>query len=220
LGKPDKEQEKWLTSSVNAVSVAALEAPAGSDKAEKIPSARRLHIMGSDMRLPDWAKNHSIAAPFEALGSFYSKRQNPYSGLVLYLQAISILIPPPPLVTSPKDRCQGALLMREIALLHSRIDLIPEATSWAQKGLDIVIDTRQSIRGKRTEECRWAYIMSLLTLASLKELSGEDDKAREFYEAIVKECQYTDFDSIAEHVQQDLQKPNSKVRGNGEDRTV
>jgi hypothetical protein len=77
LGKPDKEQEKWLTSSVNAVSVAALEAPAGSDKAEKIPSARRLHIMGSDMRLPDWAKNHSIAAPFEALGSFYSKRQNP-----------------------------------------------------------------------------------------------------------------------------------------------
>lgn len=72
LKKPEEEEQRWLNWSVNAILMAVMNAPAGS---EKISSpTKTLHIMGSDMRLPSWAKEHDIAAPFEALGSFYAER--------------------------------------------------------------------------------------------------------------------------------------------------
>jgi hypothetical protein len=74
LRKPEEEEEKWLTWSVNAILMAVMKAPAGSEKVA--PHANRLQIMGADMRLPSWARNHDIAAPFAALGNFYSERGN------------------------------------------------------------------------------------------------------------------------------------------------
>ena len=79
LGKPEKEEEKWLTWSVNAILVAVIQAPAssGMDKVARIPSAPpgagKMFVVAQDMRLPLWARNHDIAAPFEALGTFYSE---------------------------------------------------------------------------------------------------------------------------------------------------
>ena len=74
LRKPDKEEEKWLTWAVNAIITAVIEVPAGS---EKVPQrAKNLQFMAADLGLPSWAKNHDIAAPFEALGDFYSQRGN------------------------------------------------------------------------------------------------------------------------------------------------
>jgi hypothetical protein len=78
LGKHE-EEEKWLTCSVNAILVAVIEAPAGSgmNKVVRIPSAPsdsgKMFVMAQDMGLPSWARDHDIAAPFERLGTFYSK---------------------------------------------------------------------------------------------------------------------------------------------------
>lgn len=80
LGKSKEEEEKWLTWSVNAILVAVMEAPAGSgmDKVARIPPSLpndgKMFVMAQDMRLPLWARDHDIAAPFETLGTFYSKQ--------------------------------------------------------------------------------------------------------------------------------------------------
>lgn len=79
LGKPEKEEEQWLTWSVNAILVAVMELPAGSgmETVARIPSsppgAGGMFVVAQDMGLPSWARNHNIAAPFESLGTFYSK---------------------------------------------------------------------------------------------------------------------------------------------------
>lgn len=75
LKKPEEEEEKWLTWSVNAILMAVMEAPAGSEGVVP-PRTGNLRLMGGDMGLPSWAKDHDIAAPFEALGTFYSDRGN------------------------------------------------------------------------------------------------------------------------------------------------
>jgi hypothetical protein len=74
LKKPEEEEEKYLTWSVNAILMAVMEAPAGSNKVP--PNNKRLHLMGGDMRLPSWARVHDISVPFEALGKFYEERGN------------------------------------------------------------------------------------------------------------------------------------------------
>ena len=74
LKKPEEEEEKWLTWSVNAI-LMAMQAPAGSEKVAP-PVTWKLRFMWKDMGLPDWAKEHDIAAPFEALGTFYADRDN------------------------------------------------------------------------------------------------------------------------------------------------
>lgn len=74
LKKPEKEEEKWLVWSVNAIIMTVMEAPAGEEKVT--PRGKNLHIMGGDMRLPSWATDHDFAAPFAALGSFYADRGN------------------------------------------------------------------------------------------------------------------------------------------------
>lgn len=67
LGKPDEEEEKWLTWSVNAI-LSIMKEPASP------PPAKKLHIMAADMGLPPWASGHDLAAPFEALATFYNSR--------------------------------------------------------------------------------------------------------------------------------------------------
>jgi tetratricopeptide (TPR) repeat protein len=79
------------------------------------------------LQLPEWATNIDIAAPFEALGSYYARTgkleyvpanlmlnffllisgDNFRYAMALYLQAISVLIPPPPQSSSVEDRCRG-----------------------------------------------------------------------------------------------------------------
>lgn len=83
LGKPDKEEEKWLNWAVNATLMAMMEAPADSETEKQLPSAttdgernKPEKIMAQDLRLPAWSKMHNLAAPFEALGTFYSKYGN------------------------------------------------------------------------------------------------------------------------------------------------
>jgi len=174
------------------------------------------------MRLPLWARNHDIAAPFEALGTFYSEHGKRSYALPLYLQAISILLPPLPLMTSAVDRCRAAQLMAKVSetILASgtRVEAIDQATSWAQKGLDVVITTRQS--NKANAECELAYISMLFNVALMRRLSGEDAKSRELYETALKQCNARGLEEIAGFARREMQELDSTVRSKSKDKTI
>lgn len=77
LGKPEEEEEKWLLCSVDAIFTVVTEVPAGLEAAQILsrpPRVKKLNIMAADMRLPLWASDHDLAAPFEALGTLYKNR--------------------------------------------------------------------------------------------------------------------------------------------------
>ena len=93
----------------------------------------------------------------------------------LYLQAISILIPPPPQVTSADDQCRAAQLMGNIAELILRTSMEPasveQAESWVNKGLEVASRVRKSTF--RTHSiCEHAYAMMLYNLAMIRDVSG------------------------------------------------
>lgn len=111
----------------------------------------------------------------------------------LYLHAISVLIPAPssnPFTRGPTtgDQCKGnhdlppaslklislaaATLMNNLSSLFAappRIN-IPQATSWAQKALEITQKARNS--AERIPECEQSLAVILFNLGMLSEASG------------------------------------------------
>ena len=65
LNKPLAEEEKWLTLSVEAL-LSIMPQVSGQHKVE-------LRKTLEELELPSWAMLNDFAAPFEALGSFYSR---------------------------------------------------------------------------------------------------------------------------------------------------
>lgn len=75
LNKPKEEEEKWLVYSVETVLKDVMEAPVVgqvvvTDKEKKNQDVAR--GIFEELKLPGWVLKHDLAAPFEALGSFYS----------------------------------------------------------------------------------------------------------------------------------------------------
>jgi hypothetical protein len=91
----------------------------------------------------------------------------------LYLQAISILIPPPPQVSSAEDQCRASQLMGNISelILRTRNDpeSIVQAESWATKGLEVASRVRKSTLVKHPS-CEVAYAYMLYNLAAIRDV--------------------------------------------------
>lgn len=194
LHKPEEEEEKWLVYSVETVLRDIMGAtPAATVSIEKGEGKEELSDLMGHLKLPVWATSHDIAAPFEALATFYSKagkirsvsyiirRSNnahiPSSyAMPLYLQAVSILIPPPPQVTPADDQCRGAQLMGNISELILRTSINPEAVvqaeAWANKGLEVASRVRKSTFTTHPV-CEQAYAMMLYNLAMIRDVSGQ-----------------------------------------------
>ncbi|PWN47495.1 hypothetical protein IE53DRAFT_390370 [Violaceomyces palustris] len=121
-------------------------------------------ILISELGLPPWVGRQEIGASIEALGAFYAKRGKAEFAVPLYLQALSILMPPNSnskearergQVGAPTvaDRCRAAVLMNNLSQLFvnqddldasaSRKDgkdekeKLRQAQAWAAKGLEI-----------------------------------------------------------------------------------
>lgn len=75
MRKPQEEEEKWLVWSVETILKNVMQAPAG-DQADQDGSRRDMQVMGEELALPRWVVQQDLAAPFEALGSFYSRTGN------------------------------------------------------------------------------------------------------------------------------------------------
>ncbi|KAF8741170.1 Tpr protein, partial [Rhizoctonia solani] len=106
-----------------------------------------------DLVLPSWVSHTDAGAVLERLAEFYSRTGRSDYAVPLYLQAISILLPPPKSqlqAPSILDRCRGALLMNNLAEIFaspspSRKANIEQATAWAKKGLAVAQKARGEI---------------------------------------------------------------------------
>lgn len=185
LHKPEEEEEKWLVYSVETVLRDIMGAtPAATVSIEKGEGKEELSDLMGHLKLPVWATSHDIAAPFEALATFYSKAGKISYAMPLYLQAVSILIPPPPQVTPADDQCRGAQLMGNISELILRTSINPEAVvqaeAWANKGLEVASRVRKSTFTTHPV-CEQAYAMMLYNLAMIRDMSGDQEKARQLF---------------------------------------
>jgi hypothetical protein len=63
-----------------------------------------------------------------------------------------------------------AKISETILTSNPQAEGIDQAISWAQKGLDVVITTRQS--NKLNDECEVAYISMLFNVALMRRVSG------------------------------------------------
>ncbi|CUA68036.1 hypothetical protein RSOLAG22IIIB_07713 [Rhizoctonia solani] len=106
-----------------------------------------------DLVLPTWVSHTDAGSVLERLAEFYSRTGRPDYAIPLYLQALSILLPPSKSVTRTPtitDRCRGALLMNNLAEIFaspssSRKANIEQATAWAKKGLAVAQKARGEI---------------------------------------------------------------------------
>ncbi|CAE6405703.1 hypothetical protein ACGC1H_001958 [Rhizoctonia solani] len=121
--------------------------PMESDHANQVGGSQQ------DLVLPTWVSHTDAGSVLERLAEFYSRTGRPDYAIPLYLQALSILLPPSktgartPTIT---DRCRGALLMNNLAEIFaspspSRKANIEQATAWAKKGLAVAQKARGEI---------------------------------------------------------------------------
>ncbi|EDR07975.1 uncharacterized protein LACBIDRAFT_297524 [Laccaria bicolor S238N-H82] len=211
MHKPREEEEKWLVLSVETILKSVLQAPAGS-QADQNGSRHDIQVMVEELALPGWVVQQDIAAPFEALGSFYSRTGNIRFAMPLYLQAVSILIPPPPQECSPENKCRGAQMMGNIAdlILQSGTspELIQQAESWANKGLEVASVVRNSSRAKH-DVCEIAYAFMLFNLGRIREISKDYGKAKELFTASLEQSKAIGLEEGIEHAEDGLRSLGS-----------
>jgi len=93
IHKPPEEEEKWLVWSVEAILHTVLDAPplATAEVVHRVSPGTannqgpNITALVEQLGLPAWAVDHDIAAPFEALGTFYAKMGNARSESFLSL---------------------------------------------------------------------------------------------------------------------------------------
>ncbi|KIM39870.1 hypothetical protein M413DRAFT_186178 [Hebeloma cylindrosporum] len=218
LQKAPEEEEKWLVWSVEAILRTVLDAPpvAAAEVVQRVNPGTanqgpNITVLVEQLGLPAWTIEHDLAAPFEALGSFYAKVGKARYALPLYLQAISILIPPPPNVSTLENRCRGAQLMGNIAELilrnHDRGNVNPDdlaqAESWARKGLELTISARKASAIKH-DVCEEAFAILLYNLAMVRELYGDVGRARALLAESLEQSKAIDMKEGIKHAQDAL----------------
>ncbi|KZT71894.1 hypothetical protein DAEQUDRAFT_743979 [Daedalea quercina L-15889] len=188
---PVAEEERWLTYAVEEL-LRVVRDGAGHPKLVVEGEAQQQQdetpMMLAELEMPPWVTKTDVGAPLEALGRFYAREGNVEYAVPLYLQAISLLVPP---VTStkkstPEERCRGAQLMNNLAELSIRGKQTDEkraqAIAWAQQGLATIERTKAS--GGSPEElwlCEQTLAAVLFNLGSLHEIGNDTDRSRELF---------------------------------------
>ncbi|KAG2036750.1 hypothetical protein BDR03DRAFT_865447 [Suillus americanus] len=156
-----------------------------------------------DLELPSWMSKTDLGAPLEALGALYAKKGRIEYAMPLYLQAISLLLPPKVNNVSIEDRCRAAQLMNNLSELIMRRPPTPEvraqAEAWARQALGI-IERAQVQPGSSQwfgwgqpaddgrEVCEQALGVVLFNLGSLREMSSDLDGAKKLFEKSAEQC--------------------------------
>ncbi|GAC97052.1 hypothetical protein PHSY_004636 [Pseudozyma hubeiensis SY62] len=224
--------EKWLVWSVeelfrlvlpaevHASALAAAAAPPPAETSEfkpKLPTTTLTTVKPptsislADLDLPAWVTKLDLLSSIETLGTFYATKSLPEYAVPLYLQTLSILLPPtnansggrgaPP---TASERCKAGLVMNNLSQLLSGSN-IKDATSWAIKGLEVTDKTVQmagfesvpeSKAGKAAEvvqssdertqevrtECLGVKLTLLYNLGVLNDMAGDKCQARIYFQ--------------------------------------
>ncbi|KXN89334.1 hypothetical protein AN958_05832 [Leucoagaricus sp. SymC.cos] len=211
LEKPKEEVEKWLTFAVETVLKHVLEMPALTKGADEEADNQ---VIIAELGLPDWVSTVDIAAPFEALGTFYSKAGQLDLAMPLMLQACSILIPPAPKESSPEDRCRGAQLMTSISEMIIRNKLsretVQQAEQWAMKGLEVVVATRKASK-ELVPMCEMAYAVQLFNMASLRAIGGDVNKAKDLFARTANHSRTIGYQALVEASNKAVEEIDSRT---------
>lgn len=203
-----EEQERWLEDAVTVLLKTIMPERKENEEREEHPSLAQL-------QLPLWVRKDDVGAPLEALGAFYARTGKVDFAMPLYLQAISMLIPPPPKKAPVEDRCRGAQLMTNLADLILRTDAeknpdkLHQAQAWAKKALAVVEDARRSSK-EEVPLCETALAVVFFNLATLAQMDGNPNDARRLYTYSLKQAKYVGMDEGISEAQSALQHLDSK----------
>ncbi|EKM77321.1 hypothetical protein AGABI1DRAFT_115251 [Agaricus bisporus var. burnettii JB137-S8] len=214
LEKPKEEQEKWLTFGVETLIQNVLKViPATNGQGTPQEEADSHNII-TELGLPDWVSTVDVAAPFEALGTFYSKAGKLDYAMPLMLQAVSILIPPSPQESTPEDKCRGAQLMTSISEMIVRNKLtretVQQAEQWAMKGLEVVVTTRKASK-EPIGICEVSYAVQLFNMASLRAIGGDINKAKDLFARAANQAKLIGYKSLVDTSNQAIEDLNSRT---------
>lgn len=199
-----EEEEKWLLWAVEEVlRLSGL----GMTNAKSDTNTRMHENAGSsaleDLELPPWMSKTDLGAPLEALGALYAKKGRIEYAMPLYLQAISLLLPPKANNVSIEDRCRAAQLMNNLSELIMRRPPAPEvraqAEAWARQALGIIERAQAQPRSSQwfgwgqpaddgRDVCEHALGVVLFNLGSLREMTSDLDGAKKLFEKSAEQC--------------------------------
>lgn len=112
-------------------------------KATLTPITPPTSVSLADLDLPAWVTKLDLLASIESLGTFYAAKGLPEYAVPLYLQTLSILLPPSTSASpTASERCKAGLVMNNLSQLLAGSN-VKDATKWASKGLDITDRTVQ-----------------------------------------------------------------------------
>ncbi|KAI0370552.1 hypothetical protein BV20DRAFT_281681 [Pilatotrama ljubarskyi] len=188
-----EETEQWLTFAVEeALRVVKDEASGGKGKTESVEEPEgEVGAMLAELDLPWWVRKIDIAAPLEALGRFYAQEGKNDYAITLYLQAIGMLMQPPPNQknASIEDRCRGAQLMNNLSDIMARGPPpanLHYAESWARQAQGVIEKTRTLPGAQKEAEsmelCEQTLAAVLYNLGALLEMGGKHDEARQSFQ--------------------------------------
>ncbi|THU86559.1 hypothetical protein K435DRAFT_782822 [Dendrothele bispora CBS 962.96] len=180
LDRPLDEQEKWLVWTVEEMLKLVKAEGKGSSKAALADEQVNLPLLV----VPSWISKADMGSPLEALGAFYARTGRTDYAMPLYLQAISLLIPPVPKTATPEEKCRGAQLMGNLSELIMRQppspDVLHQAEAWASQALAVVKKARAESKAV-IPGCEEVYAAALFNVATFREMSGDKVSARRFY---------------------------------------
>ncbi|KAF5356961.1 hypothetical protein D9756_006584 [Leucocoprinus leucothites] len=214
LEKPKEETEKWLAFAVETVLKQVLQVSPSTSSAGTAHEEGDNMIIIAELGLPDWVSTVDIAAPFEALGTFYSRAGKLDYAMPLMLQAVSILIPPAPQESTPEDKCRGAQLMTSISEMIIRNTLshesVQQAEQWAMKGLEVVVATRKASK-EPIPICEVAYAVQLFNMASIRAIGGDINKAKDLFARTANHAKNIGYQALVETSNQAIEELNSRT---------
>ncbi|CEH17367.1 Tetratricopeptide-like helical [Ceraceosorus bombacis] len=170
----------------------------------------------SELELPAWVQASELGASLEALATLYANRGRAEYAAPLYLQAISLLLPPAEQRkrnATAAERCRAAVMMSNLSLIF--LQAAPKGAagdegrtqgkSWAEKGLSIVEKTnamagwagekaKAKVEGGQDEdrvrqvraECASAETTLLFNLGYMSELASDPCQARKYFQRAYK----------------------------------
>jgi hypothetical protein len=191
----EEEEETWLVWAVEELLMVVQDkSPAAVDVPDSEAGSKSRRLVLSELELPSWVSKTDLGPPIEALGAFYARVGKVQYAMPLYLQAMSILIPPPSQKhSSPEDRCRGAQLMNNLSELIMRgtptPDKIHQAEAWARQAEGIIQKTKESTKGDsdRAKICEYALAAVLFNLGSLREMAEDRSASRELFTAALEQ---------------------------------
>lgn len=149
----------------------------------------------SKLKLPSWMTKTDISVPLQELGDFYGRVGKLEYALPLYLQGITLLVHSER-PSSLEEGCQGAQLMNNIAELvirHPTDERQKYADGWAQTALTLLQANRKSAK-EPISTCEHALSVALFNAGMLREMAGDQQRARAFFEAAANQSESCGLD--------------------------